>query len=477
MAALLCACGLLQPSAAGAQVLYGSIVGNVQDSSGATLPGATVTITSQETNLDAHGGDERDGRLQLHQRAGGHLRRQGVAAGIQGVVKTDVPVTVNAVSRVDEPRGRSAHETVTVQSESQLLQTDKADTHTEIKSTEITAAAAAAESQLSVPDQPGSRRDARRAAEQRGGYAGPSAHDERQRPQPEQQRHKTDGATNVNVWLPHHTMYVSPAETIDTVNVSTSNFDAEQGMAGGAAITVITKSGTNEFKGSAFEFYNNQNLNATPYFVTEKKDSSFPHHRRDARRTVQKNKLFFFGVVGRAIPEDAESELLRRAARRAAAGDFSQAFNATAACRSSTIQSLAMRTGRDGRRFRATDPGASASTPSPQKIQALFRQPNLPGSAGANVAVRARRATTCRTEPQIRPQQLRLQGQLEPVAAGAGVGQVLPDGRNRRPRRRLLPGIRRQPPMAIRRSIRYTFGTTWTLNPTTVFDATMASRR
>ena len=60
---------------------------------------------------------------------------------------------------------------------------------------------------------------------------------------------KTDGATNVNIWLPHHTMYVSPAETIDTVNVSTSNFDAEQGNAGGAAITVITKSGTNELHG------------------------------------------------------------------------------------------------------------------------------------------------------------------------------------------------------------------------------------
>src|SRR4029078_2586846 len=65
---------------------------------------------------------------------------------------------------------------------------------------------------------------------------------------------KTDGATNVNISLPHHTMLVSPAETIDTVNVSTSNFDAEQGMAGGAAITVITKSGTNELRGSALEF-------------------------------------------------------------------------------------------------------------------------------------------------------------------------------------------------------------------------------
>jgi hypothetical protein len=38
--------------------------------------------------------------------------------------------------------------------------------------------------------------------------------------------------TDLNIGLPHHTMYVSPAETVDTVNISTNNFDAEQGMAG-----------------------------------------------------------------------------------------------------------------------------------------------------------------------------------------------------------------------------------------------------
>src|SRR5205823_9910533 len=77
---------------------------------------------------------------------------------------------------------------------------------------------------------------------------------------------RTDGATNMNIWLPNHNMYISPAETVDTVNVSTSSFDAEQGNAGGAAVTVITKSGTNNFKGSAIEYFNNEKLNAKPYF-------------------------------------------------------------------------------------------------------------------------------------------------------------------------------------------------------------------
>src|SRR4029079_12033521 len=50
---------------------------------------------------------------------------------------------------------------------------------------------------------------------------------------------RTDGATNMNIWLPNHLMYVSPTETVDTVDVSTSSFDAEQGMAGGVGAATI----------------------------------------------------------------------------------------------------------------------------------------------------------------------------------------------------------------------------------------------
>ena len=56
-----------------------------------------------------------------------------------------------------------------------------------------------------------------------------------------------DGAVNVFLWLPHNIAYVPPMETIEAVNVSTNNFDAEQGIAGGMAITVSTRSGTTSF--------------------------------------------------------------------------------------------------------------------------------------------------------------------------------------------------------------------------------------
>ena len=140
-------------------------------------------------------------------------------------------------------------ETVTVASEAQLLQTDKADVSTELKSAELTAMPlnrfrnyqalmnlvpgttpmAFGNAETDTP--------ARSLATNVNGQANTN------------NSTRTDGATNMNIWLPNHNMYISPAETIDTVNISTSSFDAEQGMAGGAAVTVITKSGTNQFRG------------------------------------------------------------------------------------------------------------------------------------------------------------------------------------------------------------------------------------
>ena len=73
---------------------------------------------------------------------------------------------------------------------------------------------------------------------------------------------RIDGAASINVWLPHHAGYIAPVETIENVNISTNSFDASQGMTGGAAMAVVTKSGTNTFKGSAFYFRNQDEFNA-----------------------------------------------------------------------------------------------------------------------------------------------------------------------------------------------------------------------
>ena len=142
----------------------------------------------------------------------------------------------------------------------------------------------------------------------------------------------TDGTRNVNVGLPHHNVYIPPAETIETVNITTGSMDAEEGMAAGIAITVITKSGTNTLKGSAFEFFNNDKLNATPYyFGTGAAPAKLPIERQTFGGTlggpIRHNQLFFFGSYEGYISRRSEFALFNVPNAALRNGDFSNALN------------------------------------------------------------------------------------------------------------------------------------------------------
>jgi len=135
---------------------------------------------------------------------------------------------------------------------------------------------------------------------------------------------RVDGAADVFVWLPHHAVYIPPAETVQEVNISTNNFDPEQGMTGGAAITVITKSGTNAFHGVAFEYFQNQALRAKQFFETGPKgDSKLNDFGGTFGGPIKKDTLFFFGSYDGTYERDNRNTglvTLPTAAIRA--GDF-----------------------------------------------------------------------------------------------------------------------------------------------------------
>jgi len=79
---------------------------------------------------------------------------------------------------------------------------------------------------------------------------------------------RLDGTPVSYPWLPVNIAYVPSGEAIQYVNVSTNAFDAEQGAAGGAAVNVTIKSGTNQLHGSLFERHNNNQMAAVNnYFV------------------------------------------------------------------------------------------------------------------------------------------------------------------------------------------------------------------
>ncbi len=112
---------------------------------------------------------------------------------------------------------------------------------------------------------------------------------------------RVDGSADILVTMPHHAVYVPPVESIEEVNISTNNFDAEQGMTGGAAVTVITKSGTNNFRGT--RVHDATTATAMRAFTwDENRAGADRQARRKAGASdggslggpIKKNKLFFF---------------------------------------------------------------------------------------------------------------------------------------------------------------------------------------
>ena len=259
--------GLL-PGAAHGQVLYGSIVGTVTDASGAVLPGATVSITHNETKATREAVTDASGAYRFPTVQTGTYTVVATMPGFQTFTRANVPVSLNSVSRVEiaMPVGQ-VQEQVTVSADAELLQTDRAEVRSELRAREL--------QDLPVP----LGRNYQELFRTLPGFTPPAdAHSVPSNPSraltfnvngTSNQGNNTriDGVSSTNVWLPHVVAYVPALESIETVNVVTNNFDAEQGLAGGAAISVQIKSGTNQLRGSAFEYHFNEKMRARPYFT------------------------------------------------------------------------------------------------------------------------------------------------------------------------------------------------------------------
>lgn len=130
---------------------------------------------------------------------------------------------------------------------------------------------------------------------------------------------RIDGALDAYPWLPQNVAYVPPADAIETVNITSNSFDAEQGNAGGTAVNVIIKSGTNSFHGTAHEFHTDNAFAAKDYFQpTTKTVAGVVVHNPTPRNVqnqfggtiggpIKKDKLFFFGDYERTLQRQLAS--------------------------------------------------------------------------------------------------------------------------------------------------------------------------
>jgi hypothetical protein len=380
-----------------AQILYGSVVGVVKDPQGGTVPGATVTITNTETNLTKETTTDAQGAFNITNVLPGPYNVKVVLQGFRENIRSNVPVTIGQISRVEMTLEVGAvTESVTVASEAQLLQTDKADVHTELKSSEIvamplnrfrnyqalmnlvpgTTPMAFGNAETDTP--------ARSLATNVNGQVNTN------------NTTRTDGATNMNIWLPNHNMYISPAETVDTVNISTSSFDAEQGNAGGAAVTVVTKSGTNNFKGSGFEFYNSDKLNATPkYFSAGEVPGKLPIKANTYGGTlggpISKNHLFFFGSFEGFRRTQSLFTFFNVPDAKLRAGDFSGAVNTNGSIQQIFDPTTGTSNGVGRTQFTNNVIPTGQLDPIALKVLQLFPLPNNPGTGAGGLTNNYRR--------------------------------------------------------------------------------------
>jgi hypothetical protein len=280
-----------------AQVLYGSLVGNVTDSTGGTIPGATVTATRTETNLTREVVTNENGAYSIPNIPSGTYRVIVTVSGFQTFTADNIVVT-NRDVRVDAKVSLgTVQESVSVSATAAILQTESAAVQQLTTSEQIqtlpTSGRAFASFLTLMPGvaQPdylqagGINNPGRTMAVSINGA--PTSNTVV----------RLDGMTATNQYFQGTQSYSPGLEAIETVNVVTSSFDADQGMAGGASVNVQVKSGTNTLHGSGFEYANDGRLRARAHFLPagqSKGTSSVSVFGGTIGGPIMHNKLFFF---------------------------------------------------------------------------------------------------------------------------------------------------------------------------------------
>jgi outer membrane receptor protein involved in Fe transport len=290
---------VLLPTLARAQVRYGSIVVEARDPSGGAVPGADVTITQVGTNLSRSGVTNTTGLATFASVPPGTYSVRVNISGFKEYVRTGVIVSEDAVLRVNSLlEVGQVTDTVTVSAGAAVLQTDRAEVRTEIPSTQLENLPVPVGRNyqnlfVTVPGISPPENMHSVAVNPARGLAFSSNGTTRNA-----NSIRIEGAISNNLWLPHVAAYVPALDAIESVGVTTSTFDADQGLSGGMSANVLIKSGTNELHGSAFEYFFNEALKSRPYFLPAaeaKPDASQHQFGGTLGGPIVRNKLFFFG--------------------------------------------------------------------------------------------------------------------------------------------------------------------------------------
>ena len=292
---------LVVPRAAGAQAVTGTLLGNINDSSGGTVPGATVTATEVKTNTSRTVVSNENGYYIFSSLQNGVYDVTAELQGFRKIIRKDVKVDVNTTVRVDLTlEVGQMSEAVTVTAESPVLQTDRTDTGRIIESKMVSELPLTFNRnfQSLMMTVPGVTRPHREHSQF---FNSQDSLRFEVNGQPGMASNTLIEGLDNNQKTGLLQVIIPAADALETVNVTTSNYDAEFGRSGGAVTNVTIKSGTNAYKGSAFVFGNTDATNASDYFTHLRAPTKFLNSGFTLGGPIVRSKLFFFGDYQRTI--------------------------------------------------------------------------------------------------------------------------------------------------------------------------------
>ncbi len=276
-----------------AQVSAGAVLGTVSDSSGALIPGVTITVTNEGTNQSRQAITSETGIYRVEPLQAGSYTVTAELTGFRKEARSKINVDVNARVRMDFAlQVGEVTETISVASAAPLVQTDDSQVNQVMDQRRIVELPLNGRnfSQLAYltpgtfAPRPGSHLG------DRGGFVAAGLAEKTN-------QFFIDGVNNNGAG----TMEAAYRINIDTVaefKIQVQNYNAEYGRYAGAQVDTVLKSGTNEFHGSAFAFTRNDELDARNFFDPYPFPNSEVFRRHQYGATlggpIIKNKFFFF---------------------------------------------------------------------------------------------------------------------------------------------------------------------------------------
>jgi hypothetical protein len=368
------------PAPAHAQAVYGSIAGTINDSTGAALPGVNVTITSVERQTSDTVTTNSAGLYVKERLLPGTYGVKAELTGFRPANVASVRVSVDTQTKVDVALDvGQMTEAVEVSAQGTLLKTDRADVATTFETRQLT--------DLPIIDRNFTKFILLTPGTQQQSWN----HAASENPQGSAQTvvngqtfsgtgYQLDGTDNRDPVL--GIIVINPnLESIGETKITSQNYDAEFGQAIAGVVSVVTKSGTNDFHGSAFEFLQRDRFQArNPFTQPDRPDPVtgrvLPKTKRDQfggtiGGPIRENQWFFFAGYDGVRADVGGSKRLTVPTARARTGDLSEYG----------VNIFDPATGPPGSRtqFPGNVIPTSRLSPQAQRVLALIPAPNAPG--------------------------------------------------------------------------------------------------